>query len=70
LKIKSVGFTIISKNFERPWEGFLVIEEAQEQEFSNKFFEGLDVNILKIGGKLSPKISLTAFSLEQMEGSK
>jgi len=28
LKIKSVGFTIISKDFERPWGGFLVIEEA------------------------------------------
>jgi mannose-6-phosphate isomerase len=36
--------------------GFLVIDEEQAQEFSNKFFEGLDINTLKIGGKLSPKI--------------
>ena len=36
--------------------GFLVIKESQAQEFSNKFFKGLDVNTLKIGGKLSPKI--------------
>ena len=35
---------------------FPVIDERQAQEFSNKFFEGLDVNNLKIGGKLSPKI--------------
>jgi len=54
--IKSFGFTIKSSDFERPWGGFLVIDEEQAQEFSNKFFEGLDVNTLKIGGKLSPKI--------------
>ena len=55
-EIKSFGFSIVSKDFERPWGGFLVIDERQSQEFSNKFFEGLDVNTLKIGGKLSPKI--------------
>jgi mannose-6-phosphate isomerase len=33
-----------------------VIHESQAQDFSYKFFEGIDVNILKIGGKLSPKI--------------
>jgi mannose-6-phosphate isomerase len=54
--IKSFGFIIKAKNYERPWGGFLVIDETQAQEFSNKFFKGLDVNILKIGGKLSPKI--------------
>ena len=32
-----------------------MIDESQAQEFSNKFFEGLDVNILKIARKLSPK---------------
>ena len=41
---------------EGPWGGFLVIDEKQAQDFSNKFFEGIDVNTLKIGGKLSPKI--------------
>ncbi|MDC1262321.1 phosphoheptose isomerase [Polaribacter sp.] len=54
--IRSLGFKIESKDFERPWGGFLVIDETQAQDFSNKFFEGLDVNTLKIGGKLSPKI--------------
>ena len=33
-----------------------MIDESQAQDFSNKFFEGLNVNTLKIGGKLSPKI--------------
>ena len=55
-KIQSLGFSIVSKDFERPWGGFLVIDENQAQDFSNKFFEGLDVDALKIGGKLSPKI--------------
>jgi mannose-6-phosphate isomerase-like protein (cupin superfamily) len=56
MQIESLGFIIVSKDFERPWGGFLVIDESQAQAFSNKFFKGLDVNSLKIGGKLSPKI--------------
>ena len=47
---------VVSYDFERPWGGFLAIEETQAQDFSNKFFEGIDVNTVKIGGKLSPKI--------------
>tara|TARA_B110000971_G_C19957844_1_gene476483 strand:+ start:121 stop:597 length:477 start_codon:yes stop_codon:yes gene_type:complete len=55
-EVESYGFKVVSHDFERPWGGFLVIDERQAQKFSNKFFEGLDVNNLKIGGKLSPKI--------------
>ena len=55
-EIESLGFLVVSYDFDRPWGGFLVIDESQAQVFSNKFFEGLDVNTLKIGGKLSPKI--------------
>ena len=55
-EIESFGFNVVSHDFERPWGGFLVIDESQSQDFSNKFFEGIDVNTLKIGGKLSPKI--------------
>ena len=50
------GFQIISKDFERPWGGFLVIDELQTQDFANTFFDGINVETLKIGGKLSPKI--------------
>ena len=35
--VKSKGFKIISKDFERPWGGFLVIDEDQAQDFSNQF---------------------------------
>ena len=55
-EIKSLGFEIISKDFDRPWGGFLVIKEEQAQDFANKFFDGINVEKLKIGGKLSPKI--------------
>ena len=55
-EISDLGFEIISKDFERPWGGFLVINESQAQEFVNKFFDGINIESLKIGGKLSPKI--------------
>ena len=55
-EITSFGFKIISRDFERPWGGFLVINESQAQDFANKFFDGLNIDSLKIGGKLSPKI--------------
>ena len=55
-EIKGFGFEIIEKDFERPWGGFLVISEKQSQEFANKFFDGINVENIKIGGKLSPKI--------------
>ena len=55
-KITSLGFEITSKDFERPWGGFLVINESQAQDFVNKFFDGLNIDSLKISGKLSPKI--------------
>ena len=50
------GFKIISKDFSRPWGGFLVIDESQDQDFVNTFFDGINVETLKIGGKLSSKI--------------
>jgi len=55
-EVEVLGFKILSKDFKRHWGGFLVIDENQSQEFSNTFFSGIDVNTLKIGGKLSPKI--------------
>jgi len=55
-EIKGLGFEIIEKDFERPWGGFLVISEKQAQEFADKFFDGIDIENIRIGGKLSPKI--------------
>jgi len=55
-KIKSLGFNIISKDFQKPWGGFLVIDEDQVKDFLNQFFKGINIEELKISGKLSPKI--------------
>ena len=62
-EIKELGFEIIAKDFERPWGGFLVINESHSQEFANQFFDGIDIENLKISGKLSPKILVLDFHL-------
>ena len=54
--IESLEFNVVTYDFERPWGGFLVIDETQAQDFANHFFSGLDINSLRISGKLSPKI--------------
>lgn len=35
---------------------FLVIKEEQAQDLANKFFDAIDVDSLRVEGKLSPKI--------------
>jgi mannose-6-phosphate isomerase-like protein (cupin superfamily) len=47
---------IVSKDIQRPWGGFYVIDEEMSQKFSDVFLNGLDVSKLRISGKLSPKI--------------
>jgi len=55
-KIESFGYQIISQDLNRPWGGFLVIEENQSQKFSNQFFDGLKIESLQITERISPKI--------------
>lgn len=50
------GFNIISKDFNRPWGGFFVMDEEQAQAFANEYFDCMDVAQLRIAGALSPKI--------------
>jgi mannose-6-phosphate isomerase len=54
--LQDLGFTIVAKDFNRPWGGFFVIEEAQAEKFGKLYFPGIEISSLKIGGKLSPKI--------------
>ena len=49
-------FQIVDSNFEKPWGAYFCIDENQSQDFSDKFFNGVDVDSLKIKNKLSPKI--------------
>ena len=55
-ELTNLGFQIVDSNFEKPWGAYFCIDEKQVQDFSDKFFDGFDVDILKIENKLSPKI--------------
>lgn len=59
-QLKAQGFTIDHIDQTRPWGGFFVINEEQAQQFANLYFDGLDVQNLKIAGKLSPKVLIVA----------
>lgn len=59
-RLKSEGFNVVNVDDTRPWGGFFVIDEAQAQQFANTYFDGLNVEELRIGGKLSPKILVVA----------
>jgi mannose-6-phosphate isomerase len=50
------GFTIVDKDFSRPWGGFFVIDEEQARRFSHIFFPTKEVVMSQMVGKLSPKI--------------
>ncbi len=54
--LNNQGFNVVAKDENRPWGGFFVIDEDQAQDFANQYFDGIDVDNLRIGGKLSPKI--------------
>ena len=47
---------VIDRDYDRPWGGFFVLDEAEAEKFASMFFPDLKVASLKISGKLSPKI--------------
>lgn len=57
-ELEKLNLRIHSFDESRPWGGFFVIYEEDAQEFSNIYFNKLNVQSLKISGKLSPKILL------------
>ena len=52
-EFESKGYEIIGYDFNRPWGGFLLIDELQSEKFINEFISK-DLN--KIDGRISPKI--------------
>ncbi|MEQ9167170.1 MAG: phosphoheptose isomerase [Fulvivirga sp.] len=54
--LTSLKINVVSKDFNRPWGGFFVIDEDQAQQFAELFFPGIELSSLRISGKLSPKI--------------
>lgn len=58
--LKDLGFSVVKQDRERPWGGFLVIDEGQATQFAAHFFPNENINDLKITEKLSPKFLLVA----------
>ena len=58
--LKGKGFRVISIDDKRPWGGFFVIDESQDQLFINHFFPDVKFEDVKISEKLSPKILIVA----------
>ena len=59
-RLQIEGFNVVNRDENRPWGGFFVIDEAQAQQFADTYFDGLDAESIKIGGKLSPKVLIVA----------
>ncbi|MCO4292476.1 phosphoheptose isomerase [Solitalea sp. MAHUQ-68] len=59
-QLKEQGFTIVSKDDQRPWGGFFVLDENDAEKFIENYFPGYSKEQLLIGNKLSPKILLVA----------
>jgi mannose-6-phosphate isomerase-like protein (cupin superfamily) len=54
--LTGLNLRIMATDFQRPWGGFFVLDEAQAKQFADLFFPGIDLSTLRISGKLSPKI--------------
>lgn len=54
--IENYGFTIVDKDFDKPWGAFLRIKEEEVRSFTEQFFENIDLNKISYKGKFSPKI--------------
>lgn len=54
------GFKIDKEDQTRPWGGFFVIDEAQQDKFIQEFFSEAKKEDLMISDKLSPKILVVA----------
>ena len=59
-KLKSQNLTIKKKDLNRPWGGFFDIYEGDLKIFTNFYFSGLNIDKLKVSGKLFPKILFIA----------
>lgn len=59
-QLSSQGFNVVSKDINRPWGGFFVIDEEQAAKFIQLYFHKLTVEQVFITNKLSPKILVVA----------
>ena len=60
LFLEELGFEISSKDMDRPWGGFFVLEESQILKFKSEFFPEVALSDAQLKQKLSPKFLLVA----------
>lgn len=58
--LEDQNFSIVTEDQSRPWGGFFVLDEGQAQKFADTYFNGIQVDDLRISGKLSPKVLIVA----------
>lgn len=58
--VKELGLDVTGSDFNRPWGGFLVIDESQALRFISIFFPELSVEDFQGFGRLSPKFLIVA----------
>jgi mannose-6-phosphate isomerase-like protein (cupin superfamily) len=58
--LEEANFNIASNDFNRPWGGFFVIDEAQAKDFVRYFMPDLDMATVVGDRKVSPKILVVA----------
>lgn len=58
--LKNENFNVIKQDETRPWGGFFVIDENQANAFAANFFPQLNMSLIQITQKLSPKILVVA----------
>jgi mannose-6-phosphate isomerase len=56
----AAGYTFERKDFERPWGGFLVIDESHKQRFIETYFNDIPEGKYSLDMKLSPKMLIVA----------
>ena len=54
-QVETLGFSVVNFDFDRPWGGFLVIDQQQLPLFISTFFDKIEINTSN-NIKLSPKI--------------
>lgn len=58
--LSDLGFEVFSKDVNRPWGGFLVLNESQIVKFKKEFFSEILLTDQQLSQKLSPKFLLVA----------
>lgn len=58
--LQDIDLQIVTSDKERPWGGFIVIDESQASKFINHFFNNLRDTDINLNNKLSPKFLVVA----------